>query len=135
MQEDYARFSKCFRLHFKYNKDEPSSPTELEHKLQKFNNEISYLPKLYIRSEKPMKPSTKHNKAILALFYKRLEILMNATFKTKELNLTKIQRITMGLLAARKDILVIAADKYLGLAIIERNKYIKAMLEQHLLNI
>ena len=135
MQEDYARFSKCFRLHFKHNKDEPSDPTELEYKLRKFNDEISYLPKLYIRSDKPIKPTTKHNEAILASFYKRLEILMNDTFKTKDLNLTKIQRITMGLLAARKDILVIAADKNLGPAIIERDKYIKAMLEQHLLNI
>ena len=95
MKKDYDRFSKCFRLHFVHNKDKPITPTEAEYFFRQLNDSISYLPKLYIRSEGTIRPSTNTNKAILELFHKHLALLSTIKFKNKHLNLTIMQKITL----------------------------------------
>ena len=90
--------------------------------------------KLYVKTTKdiPLAPPYIEN-----CIQKFMEIILYMTQKlsTKpNYNLNKVQRQTLQTLRNNNDIIVIDADKNLGITVLKRSKYIKGILKEHLLN-
>lgn len=97
-------------------------------------NEATYNPKLYITSnfQPPRAPTNIEYQ--LSTFK---EIIINLTNKlptTPKYNLTKIQRKVLRKLKNNTQIVILDADKNLGITIMKQDRYIKAILTEHLNN-
>ena len=81
-------------------------------------------------------PATEHVEDRMSKFYGSIlaehKFLHNNTHKSSKLTLT--QKSHLNLLRSNEDFIILNSDKNLGSAIMERETYIKSVLEEHLLD-
>jgi hypothetical protein len=127
------RFRRDTRLHYLHSRDEPENPTQQDFEEREKGNEGSYIPKLYIASTWNPKPTETHVEHTLDALDKAMNECQNKLPSTRRYNLSCAQRHTLSELRKRPDLIVLPTDKNLGPSVIERTRYINAMLSQHLL--
>ena len=94
-----------------------------------------YIPKLYIKSEWNPHPAPFHAELALENFNRTLLNTINNTIPwNRRHNLTPTQRHVLSELTKRTDLITLPSDKNLGPCILERNKYIESVGNEHLLN-
>jgi hypothetical protein len=122
IESSLPRFRKTIRLHFKF-------PRQSE-------DPNSYIPRLYIPS--PWVPERMLDRDNVEHALVSMELLLaKAALKLprcRHLNLHPTQRQCLRELTARNDLIIYPAVKNLGPCIVERTRYIKQVLSEHLEN-
>ena len=133
IEDGISRLTHNVRLHHIHNSDKPLDPNTQDFVTRIQAEAETYEPKLYIKSTWKPPYADNSTESALSNFNKDIRAASNQLPKHQHYNLTKSQLNTLSNLMKRSDLVVLLSDKNLGPAIIERSKYIKGVLHQHLL--
>ena len=100
-----------------------------KHKTAKTNN---YNKSLYIRSKKDIPYAQTHIENSLHNFMELIVDINKKLPKQPKYNLNKYQRTTLRHLRDNNKIIIMDADKNLGISVMKRSTYIKSILKEHL---
>ena len=92
-------------------------------------------PRLHRRNDKwePSKASGSIEESI-DRFVKALEREFSSLKHTKSSNLTMVQKNSLNFIRNKKDLMILLSDKNLGPMVVNRDDYVKSMIDQHLSN-
>jgi hypothetical protein len=97
--------------------------------------EVEFIPKLYIPSGwTPPRSKNGRLDHFCSEFTNNIDLLYRALPRHRRFNLSRADRHTMSELQLRDDLLVIPTDKNLGPSVVQRNDYVKEVLQDHLLD-
>jgi hypothetical protein len=134
LHESIRRFRRSVRLHFHFREEAENNDDDNVSVSSDPNEDVKYIPSLYLPST--WDPPAKHDRAELALgeLDKRLHVLNRALPKHRRHNLAPSQRNVIQELRTRTDLVIHGTDKGLGPSVSERQRYIREILQTHLLN-
>ena len=98
----------------------------------KLSNDLDYNPKLYEPSTIKPPLAKAQIESALNRFICKIKSASNKHSKKAQYNLTKLQRRTLKQLKDNQQITILKSDKNLGIAMIKREEYIKAIPQEHL---
>jgi hypothetical protein len=136
IDKSIQRFQRSVRLHFHFSSQEDSDDDDNDAASMGPETEaaVTYIPSLYIPSTWNPPPKFDHVEFAFGKFDARINEMKRALPTHRRHNLSPAQRNAMREIRDRTDLVIHQTDKGLGPSVRERTKYMRDVLETHLLN-
>jgi hypothetical protein len=133
--DSIMKFQRTTRLHFYFTNQEEGKNDDDSVSLDPDDpSTVTYIPSLYLPSTWAPPPSFDKVELAFGNFDAKLNEMKRALPRNRRHNLSPSQRNVVSELRNRTDLVIFQTDKNLGPSITERTKYIRDVLQTHLLN-